>query len=224
MAQEVGEPSLSWKNLAVELRHLNWWPLLLAPAAAIAVSIPYALGDTRVLTLQNSLDEFAPFLIALAAAMYVARAFVTRNPLYIIVAVLATAMTIREIHFEKIILTVDVTKDTPSSQLVASLRINVEAVVQKGIYVVAVLVAVWAVLWHKRLIAPLLGDRRHWSWLTCTLLVYFISVVVSRRLFKFVPGERAMHRVLEETLETTAHLMFIVTSLLGNWRRSARDH
>ena len=85
----------------------------------------------------------------------------------------------------------------------------------------AILVAIWGIAWHKRLIGLLTGDRRHWSWLTCTFVMYFISVVVSRRVFKFVPGERMMHRVLEEALETVAHAMFIVTCLLGSWRRSA---
>lgn len=190
----------TWKDLPAELRRMNWWPLLLAPAVVIAVSIPYALGDTRVLSLQNTLDDVAPFLIGFAAAVYILRAFVTRNPLYILLAVLVTAMTIREIHFEKT---------------------AAEPYIQKGIYIAAGLVAVWGIAWHKRLIGPLTGDRRHWSWLTCTFAMYFISVVVSRRVFKFVPGERMMHRVLEETLETVAHAMFIVTCLLGSWRRSA---
>ncbi len=202
MTQEDIRSSLSWKDLPAELRRLNWWPLLLAPAAILAVSIPYALGDMRVLGLQNSLDDFAPFLIGFAAAVYIVRSFVTRNPLYILLAVLVTAMTIREIHFEK----------TPA-----------EPYIQKGIYIAAALVGVWGVLWRKRLIGPLAGDRRHWSWLTCTFAMYFISVVVSRRVFRFVPGERMMHRVLEEALETVAHAMFMVTCLLGNWRRAARS-
>ena len=203
MTQEAIRSSASWKNLPVELRRLSWWPLLLAPAAVAAVSIPHALGDTRVLMLQHSLDDYGPFLIGLAAAMYVTRGFVTRNPLYIILAVLASAMTIREIHFE---------------------HTAAEQYIKKGIYVAAALIGIWWFIWRRRLVAPLMGDRRHWSWLTCTLLVYALSVIVSRRLFKFVPGEKAMHRVAEETLETVAHLMFIVTSLLGNWRRPSRDH
>ena len=54
------------------------------------------------------------------------------------------------------------------------------------------------------------------------LWAYARAFLLYRRSFRFLPGEDHLHNFLEEGAETVAHLMLIVTSLVGRWRR-ARD-
>ena len=80
-------------------------------------------------------------------------------------------------------------------------------------------IGVWTGLWHRRLREPL-RDWRHTSWLIATFAAYFLSQVIARRAFKIIPGEDAIHVPLEEWAETTAHLLFMATCLVGSWRRA----
>jgi len=175
-------------------RKVTWYPMLLAPLVTGA-SVAISVGRPAWFQgLQVWLEEPAPYLVGAAAAIYAARAVWTFNPLYWIVAVLGAALTCREIHF---------------------------AGTSRGLYVALAVLAGWAVAWRGRLYGPL-GDWRHTSWLLATLAGYFLSQLVARRAFKFIPGEHAIHRSLEECAETAAHAMFIVTALVGNWRRYGR--
>ena len=123
--------------------------------------------------------------------VYLARAIYTRNRLCVLLAVLAGVFVVREIHFPG---------------------------VKKPVYAALIALCVWAVLWRKQLAEPL-REWRHTSWLIATAGAYFLSQVIARRAFRGIPGEQEIHRSLEEWAETVAHLMFIITSLLGSWRK-----
>ena len=127
----------------------------------------------------------------MAAAVYAIRSVVTRNPLYILLTGLAAVFTLREFHFDW---------------------------VHSGVYVMLAALGVWAGLWRKRLAGPL-RDSQHTSWLIATFAAYLLSQLIARRAFRAVPGEGPIHRSLEECAETAAHLIFIATSLVGDWRR-----
>lgn len=190
---------------------LGYWPLLLGPlAAAIVVVlgrfewsfdfyIPAMVDNdyTFVRThwelsrLDARLEEVAPWLILIPTALYWIRAIATRNPLYMILTGMAASLLCREIHFDGM---------------------------DKAIYVLGVVVVVWLIAWRDILVDPL-KDARHKRWLIATMATYLLSQIIARRAFKSIPGEAAIHCYLEEGVETAGHLMMIVTSLVGNWRR-----
>ncbi len=170
---------------------INWWLLLIFPASMEIAILVSILNPETFPYLKAPLEAPAPYLAGLVALVYAARSLVTRNPLYIVLTALAAAFTLREIHF---------------------------GWTHKGIYVMLVCIGIWAGLWRGRLRGPL-RDWRHTSWLIATFAAYFLSQVIARRAFRFIPGEDAIHIPLEEWAETTAHHLFLITSLVGSWRR-----
>ncbi len=182
------------------MRQVNWWLLLLIPLT-IALFVAHSRLDPKGFQrLQNSLEHPAPYLVALAAVIFAARFIYTRNPLCAILTVLAAAFVIREFHFE-----------WRSGERHFDWT-------GKGVYVVLVALAVWAVFWRKRLAEPL-SDWRHTSWLIVTCAAYVTAQLIARRVFRSIPGEQEIHRSLEECAETTAHLLLIVSSFIGSWRK-----
>jgi len=173
---------------------INPYPMLAGPLAVVASVAVSAAWPERFQDLQVQLERPAPYLVALAAAIYAARAARMRNPLHALLAALGAALTCREIHF---------------------------AGTGWGVYVALGVLAAWAVLWRKRLAAPL-RDHRHVSWLLAAMAAYVLSQLIARRAFRFVPGEHAIHRSLEECAETAAHVVFIISALAGSWRRPTR--
>jgi len=179
-------------------RRLIWWPWLIGPCAAGLLAGFGALGSVRPEVMrvingpaQTYPEIVAPFLLAAAVAVYVVNSVVTRNPLSMILVGLSATLLCREVHFEW---------------------------THRGVYFMLAAVAIWALAWRRRLKRPT-RDARHTSWLLATLWTYLLAFLISRRAFRFVPGEQAVHSFLEEGLETVCHVMLIVTSLLASWRR-----
>ncbi|MFP4052888.1 MAG: hypothetical protein ACLFV7_03390 [Phycisphaerae bacterium] len=50
-------------------------------------------------------------------------------------------------------------------------------------------------------------------------VAYFVALLIDRRVFKFIPGEKVIDRGLEETAETIAHLGMLAFAVVGSWRR-----
>lgn len=170
---------------------VNWWLFLIGPAALAFMTVGYTYGWD---TINATLDVAGPYLVGFALAMYALRIAVTRNPLYVIVGMLAVALLCREIHF---------------------------AFTDHLVTVLAPVAVVWAVIWRKRLIEPL-RDWRHTSWLLAAFWTYVFSQFITQRIFKHIPvipREGEIHSQLEESLETVAHCVFIMAALVGNWRR-----
>ena len=94
--------------------------------------------------------------------------------LNVIVMALATVLLLREVHFEW---------------------------THRGVYPMLAGVGLWAVAWRRRLRGPVLGDLRRSCWLAATLSAYLLAFLISRRAFRFVPGEQEAHAFLEEGLE-----------------------
>jgi hypothetical protein len=175
-------------------RKIHILPLLLPGASVVVAVITSVLAPEAFHRVQVWLETPAPYLVAVAATLYLARAVVTRNPLYMILAGLGVAFTCREFHF---------------------------AGSGTGVYVALVALGIWAGLWWKKLREPL-RDWRHTSWLLAAMFAYFLSQLIARRAFRGIPGEHEIHRSLEEWAETTAHLIFIAAAVLGSWKRYGR--
>ncbi|MCE5279364.1 MAG: hypothetical protein ABFD92_07480 [Planctomycetaceae bacterium] len=209
------------------IRKLNFWPLLCGPVAVLIIILVtqfawrfdfYKIGEVannkyglvkvtwdytphvagastkiKTYTLDERLDELGPWLVMIPVALYWVRMIVTRNPLYVVLTLLAASLLMREIHFTG---------------------------VDKGIYVLGVMVLVLAVAWRDLLARPL-KDWRHTSWLLAAVATYALSQIIARRAFKKIPGEDWIHCILEEGMETTAHLMLITASVVASWRRYA---
>ncbi len=181
------------------LGNINWWLLLIFPASMEIAIWASILNPVTFRNLKVHLETPAPYIAALVALVYAMRSLVTRNHLYILLTALAVAFTLREMRDDAYF------KWT-----------------KQGIYVMLVCIGIWAGLWRNRLRVPL-RDWRHTSWLIATFAAYFLSQVIARRAFRFIPGEDAIHIPLEEWAETTAHHLFLITSLVGSWRRMPRQ-
>ena len=175
------------------LRRVNWWLWLIGPAALTFLTVGYTYGWEAI---QDPLELAGPYLVGIALALYALRFVITRNPLYMIVTMLAAALLCREIHF-------------PLTHHVVT--------------VLAPVAVVWALIWHKRLREPV-RDWRHTSWLMAAFWAYVFSQFITKRVFSegriaIIPRENDIHTQLEESLETVAHCVFIMAALVGNWRR-----
>jgi len=184
-------------NALARLRCLRWWPWLIAPAAiALLVTVGSQIpasgrGDLLLADAQSAAEAVAPFLVGAAVIVYGLRAAVTRSPLALILVGLATSLLCREIHWEW---------------------------THRGIYVLLAATGLWGAIWRRRIAGPLAEEAAHTSWLLATLWAYALAFLLYRRAFRFLPGEDRLHNFLEEGVETVAHLMLIVTSLVGRWR------
>jgi peptidoglycan/LPS O-acetylase OafA/YrhL len=84
-----------------------------------------------------------------------------------------------------------------------------------GIYVVLVLLAFWAVKRKAQLEDFFKGNAVEvWAWATFSL--YLLSQLIARRVFRYVHllAEEEMHIFLEETVETTGHIVMIITCIV----------
>ena len=182
---------------ASPVKQINWLLLLLAPIGAGIAVVTSCFDPKGFQQLQVTLEYAAPFLVGLVAVIYAVRALITRSRLCILLAALAAAFTIRE------------NQDLPYMSWA-----------HEGIYVMVAIIGVWAAVWAKSLAKPL-RDWQHTSWVVATFWAYLVAMLIGRRAFKGIPGEHEIHRSLEESAETVAHMMFLATSLVGSWRRPA---
>jgi hypothetical protein len=90
-----------------------------------------------------------------------------------------------------------------------------------GIYVALAVLAVWAVKRKEKLSVFFEGNAVEiWAWTAFSC--YVLSQLIARRVFRYVylPGEEEMHIFLEESVETMAHVVMIVTCFVS-WVRAA---
>ena len=178
-------------------KYLGWWPVLIGPAVLVALVFLAELLDPGATKYYPEL--ISPPLLGIAAALFALRAWRTGNPLCMILTGLAVAFTFREIHFE---------------------WTNIGIKVALGVLVV------WTVLWRKRL-AGAVGNIAHIRWVAASALTYALSMVVAKRVFRaerlaIIPNEGVIHITLEEGLELAAHLLLLLSAVMGGWKASTR--
>ena len=178
---------------------INWWLVLVPPVVLVALA---AVGNLRYNDrVQVYLELAAPYLVGLATAIYAVRTLATRNPWHLILTALCVTLLCREL------------RESAAFSWTT-----------KGVFVMLGAIAAWSALWRKRL-AALPVDWRHTSWLIAAFWCYVLSQIVAKRVFSarhlgIVPNEDLIHSFLEEGLETTAHLLLILTAFVGTWRHA----
>ena len=176
-------------------KYIRWWPALIGPAALVILVFVAGLFEPGAMKRYS--EPVSPPLLGMAAALLALRAWRTGNPLCAILAGLAVAFTCREIHF---------------------------AGTDIGIKVALAVLLVWTVLWRKRLAEPL-RNITHVRWVAASALTYALCILVQKRVFKpkylgMIPNEGVIHITLEEGLELAAHLLLLLSAVMGSWKAS----
>lgn len=165
-----------------------WLLFLINPAMVAFIYLAYAMDWQWALSKYYQEQLAAYLLMPLVVLGWGAGLAIRRTALHGIVLILATTMLCREIHFVG---------------------------THKGIYVAAVVIAVWAFLWRKRLAQPLNRGRIK-PLLLATIFAYAVSIILSRRVFRGVlPLENELHISMEEFMENAAHTLFFITALVA---------
>ena len=176
-------------------KYTRWWPALIGPGVLVALVFVTERFDHSAIKYYSEL--VSPPLLGAATAVFALRTWRTGNPLCAILTGLAVAFTCREIHFRG----TDI-----------------------GIKVALAVLVVWTVLWRKRLAEPL-GDITHVRWVAASALTYALSMVVAKRVFSakhlgIIPNEDVIHITLEEGLELVAHLLLLLSAVMGGPKAS----
>lgn len=171
-------------------RYGQWWPVLLGFAAMLAVYIA-ALLDQQELLSRRSNEQIALVLLGISIAGFLLQTVIFRSQFHLLMAILCAALFCREWHF------------LGSSE---------------ALYVTFALLAFWAVK-RKELFGEILAKGRLKIWMAATLATYILSQLIARRVFRrlHLLWEAQLHIHLEETVETTGHVMMIVVCILA-WK------
>jgi hypothetical protein len=163
--------------------------VLIGPVTLVAVIVAKAFysGFDR---LDEHLEDIAPWALLVPTAIYWIRCIATRNPLYVILTVVVGTLLLRELHWD------------PAIKIAA--------------YPILVGCGVWILAWRD-VLKVTWQDRRHTVWLIATLATYILAQLLERRVFKFVPGEDAIHSKIEESIEVAGHVALAIASLVGRW-------
>jgi hypothetical protein len=164
------------------------WPFLLGPAAMVLVYAAYFLGVERT-AFRHMNEMLALVLLSIPLTSFLAAAIRYKSHFHFFMAALSGAFFCREWHFYG---------------------------TGNGIYVALVVLGVWGYT-QKDTFFKTIGNGPYKMWLFATFGTYLLSQLIARRVFRFLPYEDPLHIGLEETVETTAHLMLIVAGLAG-WK------
>src|SRR5262245_60903617 len=175
--------------MSTDAARRSWWPLLAVPAVVALGLLARPLGLPGLLD-KRPHELIAPPILCLTVGFCARRAMLDNNLFFAWLTGLAAVFLIREVHFS-----------------------GSDPVTGVGL----LLLAIWAALRRRALLDALLAWR-HAPWLYATVLCYLLSQLVARRAFRGLPGEKGLHVGLEELLETAAHLLFLLTAVLGNVR------
>jgi len=180
----------------------HWWPLLFGPCVIVTVYIARAGGYLEVFGRSVQDDSPLPYVLTLTAfAIAAARAFVTRNTLMGLIAIMALAVFNREVHWEIPLEGGDAFSPTTTMA-----------------YLTLAGVLAFGYLRYER-VGPWLCRGRVAQWLIIAAATYVLAVAVGKGWIKFMlPDDRAIRNYLEETCENAAHITLIVTTLTG-WRK-----
>ncbi|MCP4374731.1 MAG: hypothetical protein GY794_00915 [bacterium] len=186
------------ESLSTYSKCARWWPALLAPLAMVIMII--VSGQLDAGTVKVYAEPVSPPLLALATACFALRAWKTRNPLCAILTGLAFAFTCREIHFTG---------------------------TDRGVKIALAILIAWTVIWRKRLAAPI-ANIKHVRWVLASGLTYVLCMLVQKRVFKekylgMIPNEDAIHIPLEEGLELVAHLLLLLSAVMGGWKSAQKS-
>lgn len=175
--------------LLAALKHIRWWYLPLAFwSAAVAVAAEMTGADWLVA--KSVHEQIAVPILGFAFVLWAVRAAREHSAFLALVAAQVLIFMMREIHFRG---------------------------TGEGVYVATVIVGLlmlrlaWRTDWERAL------SKVDWYLVTAlvvTVASYALAILVQRRAFKGLPGEKQFHIAFEETLETGSHLLFLASSFV----------
>ena len=167
----------------------QWWPLLLGPSTMLTVYTAYFAKYPGFYN-KRIHETLALIILSLVVLNFLSCALLYRRLIHIVLSVLTAALFCREWHF---------------------------AGTSTGIYIALALIGIWSFVYRKKLMEAIKSGPLK-SWLNATFLTYILSQLIARRVFRsLLPMENELHVPLEEVVETTAHLMLLVASIIA-WR------
>jgi hypothetical protein len=173
----------------------NCWVLLPGLITLLSVYAVHHLNIYPWLITRNFNESFAPWLVLVILAILLTKSFVSRDPLIIYLSVLALVFLVREL--DETVLTV-----FGSTYLFRSKKLVDLLLVGMGL---------WAFGWHEKLFACLNRSMIQKVSLFGVLWTYLFSQLIARRVFRGIfPNESLLHIPMEETVETAAHLFFLI--------------
>lgn len=180
------------------------WLALLAGPLALGAALAYSAaiqahfaGDatTQDAWMQQwivALETVGPWILTGVVGVYWFKAVYTRNLTYVVLMVLTGCLLLRELHWSPTIKT--------------------------AIYPLLGICFVWMFLWRDIIDKPS-ANPWHTIFFFSAIATYALSQAVEKRLFRFLPGERAYHSQAEEAVEVAGHLLLLLAAILGTWRR-----
>jgi hypothetical protein len=172
----------------------RWWPLLMGPLAMAGVYIAQAVSKEQI-AWRGANESMALVIVGISVIGFGLQAIKYKQEFQFFMLALCAAFFCREWHF---------------------------AGTSNGIYVVLAILAVWFFKRQRQIDGFFKGNAVEvWFW--ATFSCYALSQIIARRVFRYVglPGEEEMHIYLEESVETMAHLVMIVTCVVS-WFVAAR--
>lgn len=173
---------------AIKKVKLNYWLFAIAPLTMVAVYVLYALNYHDMILRKDILEGIHIALIAAASLVFIAAAIKQKEPFRLAMTALCIAFLCREIHFVGTSL---------------------------GVYIAIAIIVTYAISKWKQIEAVIeQGKIKHW--LYATGFAYILSQVIARRVFKYMylPKEQELHVMLEEAVETVAHLSMLITAVI----------
>jgi hypothetical protein len=188
----ISEISIGLKQMF----HLkNCWILLPGLIALLSVYAVHHLNIDPWLISRDFHENIAPWLVSMILVILLIKSFISRNPLMIYLSVLALVFFIREINGTEITIFGD-TSLFKSKKLVDLLLVGM---------------GLWALGYHEKLFACLNRSMMQKVSLFGVLWTYLFSQLIARRVFRGVfPNESLLHIPTEKTVETAAHLFFLI--------------
>lgn len=173
----------------------SWWPVLLGPT--VSVGFYLVVPEDYVRGSGRSIFEITAIILTGTAVMVgLFRLGVQRLEYHVILTLLACTVLLREIHWNWTDLFV---------------------------YVAVFTLACWGWLRRRSLDIFLDVNPSARVWLIASGCTYVLSQAMARRAFRgFLPEENRFYNDLEELLECMAHVMLIVTILVGSWQQARK--
>jgi len=181
-----------WGRQAFTLN--NCWLWVPGLSGITLVYLAQSINPQSVLLQRGFHETIAPYLVASIVLLLVVRSIMTRDELIIYLTLLAIVFLIRELD------------DTAIHVFGGTIELKTKKLVS----VLLAGMAIWALVWQKRLFECLNRHKVFKLLLSGMLFSYFFSQVIARRAFRHVlPNEKLLHIAMEETTETLSHLFFL---------------
>jgi hypothetical protein len=161
--------------------------MLLGPAVMMLVYVGQASGKLYYFS-RGFNENIALILVGVSLSGFLFQTLFFRSELSLFMTLLCGAFFCREWHFYG---------------------------TSNGVYVALGFLGFWAYK-RKDNFLRIIGGSYLKVWLFSTFWTYLLSQLIARRLFRYLylPLEDNLHIYLEESLETTAHLMMIATCVI----------